>query len=187
MKVIADVRARDAVMECFRKRGIGVELGVHLGLNAQELLRHCRPELLHLVDPWIEIRNDDTKDSWYERIDQAEMDGYHDAVVKSFAPQIRRGIVEVHRMMSWDAMARFAFNSLDWVYVDGDHSYKAVKRDLEISYAKVKVGGMIGGDDYKLGGWWGDSIVRAVHELLNERPVKLKLVMDDQYVIEKLA
>lgn len=187
MKVPAEIRARDAVMECFARRGVGVELGVHLGLNARDLLRVTRPTKLHLVDPWAEMRGADHENSWYERVDQAEMDGYHDAVVKMFTPHIRRGTVEIHRMMSWDAMAQFADNSLDWVYVDADHSYEAVKRDLETCYAKVKPGGMIGGDDYKLGGWWGDSIVRAVHELLISRPVKLKLVMDEQYVIEKLA
>src|SRR5688500_13236352 len=99
-------------MECVKRRGIGVQLGAHLGLNAQELLRQTRPEKLHLVDPWIEIRNDDTKDSWYKRVDQAEMDEYHDAVAKTFAPQIRRGVVEIHRMKSWDALAGFADNSV---------------------------------------------------------------------------
>lgn len=187
MKVIADIRARDAVMECFGRRGVGVELGVHLGLNAMELLRVTKPKKLHLVDPWKEMRSAEHKDSWYQRVSQDEMDGYHDAVRKSFAPHVRRGVIEIHRKASWDAMAEFEDGSLDWVYVDGDHSYAAVKRDLETSYAKVRTGGMIGGDDYKLGGWWGDGIVRAVHELLAARPVKMKLVMDDQYVLEKLA
>jgi hypothetical protein len=174
-------------MQCFARRGVGVELGVHLGLNALELMRVLEPAKLHLVDPWQVIESEDHNESWYTRVSQAEMDGYREAVANAFEPEIARGTVEIHRMMSWDAMAKFSDNSLDWVYVDADHSYASVKRDLEASYAKVKPGGMIGGDDYKLKGWWGDSIVRAVHELLVTRPVKLKLVMDQQYVIEKLA
>ncbi len=167
--------------------GIGIEIGVHLGLNARELFNRLRPKKLHLIDPWQELSGAEHAGTWYERVTQEEMDGYYKAVQRSFQPQVSRGLVEIHRKMSWDALPAFEDNSVDWIYVDGDHSYKAVKRDLEMSYAKVKPGGMIAGDDYKLGAWWGDGIVRAVHELLITHPVKLKLVLDEQFVLEKLS
>jgi hypothetical protein len=50
----------------------------------------------------------------------------------------------------------------------------------------VKQHGLICGDDYSLGGWWGDGIVRAVHKFVSESPVKIELVLGSQFAIRKL-
>lgn len=39
-------------------------------------------------------------------------------------------------------------NSLDFAYIDGDHGYHAVRRDLENARDKVKPNGIISGHDY---------------------------------------
>ena len=39
-------------------------------------------------------------------------------------------------------------DSIDILYIDGDHSYEAVLQDLKLYYDKVKKGGLIIGDDY---------------------------------------
>ena len=36
---------------------------------------------------------------------------------------------------------------VDFIYIDGNHSYDFVKRDIELYYPKVKDGGVIGGHD----------------------------------------
>jgi Methyltransferase domain len=187
MKVAAEIRARDAVMACFEQGGVGAEIGVHLGIHAGELLLTAKPRKFHLIDPWIALADEGHADTWYAAVTQEEMDGYFKSVSAMMADHVAAGIVEIHRKPSADAMLAFADNSLDWIYVDGDHSYTAVVGDLARAYAKVRPGGMIAGDDYKLGGWWGDGIVRAVHEFLAAKPVKLHLLMDDQFVIEKLG
>lgn len=38
--------------------------------------------------------------------------------------------------------------SLDFVFIDGDHIYKNVKQDIISWYPKVKIGGFLGGHDY---------------------------------------
>ena len=38
-------------------------------------------------------------------------------------------------------------NFLDWVYIDGNHRYEFVLKDLQLSARKVRLGGMIAGDD----------------------------------------
>lgn len=40
--------------------------------------------------------------------------------------------------------------SLDMVYIDADHTYQAVLKDLEAAYPKVKSGGWIMGHDYEM-------------------------------------
>ena len=51
--------------------------------------------------------------------------------------------VEIIRKTSAEASKDFGDESLDFVYLDGDHSYEAVKADLEALYPKIKAGGYI--------------------------------------------
>ena len=67
-------------------------------------------------------------------------------------------------MCSVDAAASFPDDTLDWVYIDADHSYEGVKGDLDAFYRTVKSGGFLAGDDYRQAGWLWDGVVRAVDE-----------------------
>jgi predicted O-methyltransferase YrrM len=42
----------------------------------------------------------------------------------------------------------FSDEYFDFIYIDGNHSYDAVKDDLTKWYPKLKKGGLIAGDDY---------------------------------------
>jgi hypothetical protein len=55
-------------------------------------------------------------------------------------------------------------DSLDFVFIDGDHRYEFVKADIEAWVPKVKSGGIIAGHDY---GWCSD-VRKAVHEFFGE-------------------
>lgn len=46
------------------------------------------------------------------------------------------------------AVDAYPDNYFDFVYIDGDHSYKGAKSDLRNYYPKVKRGGVIAGHDY---------------------------------------
>lgn len=47
------------------------------------------------------------------------------------------------------AKSQIADNSVDLVFVDGDHHYEQVKRDLENYWPKLKAGGVLLGHDYQ--------------------------------------
>lgn len=49
---------------------------------------------------------------------------------------------------SVDAAATFADNSLDFVFIDADHSYENVKQDINAWLPKVRLGGILAGHDY---------------------------------------
>lgn len=55
---------------------------------------------------------------------------------------------DLNSTTSTNAAQQFSSNSLDFVYIDGDHSYKAVTSDLESWFDKVRSGGLVSGDDY---------------------------------------
>jgi hypothetical protein len=42
----------------------------------------------------------------------------------------------------------FEDNSLDFVYIDANHTYEGVKEDIKYWYPKVKPGGLLLGHDY---------------------------------------
>ena len=58
------------------------------------------------------------------------------------------GHYEVVRELSLAAAAKFADESLDFVYLDADHSYESVKADLNAWNPKIRTGGLFAGDDY---------------------------------------
>lgn len=52
------------------------------------------------------------------------------------------------RLESKEASSIYSDESLDFVFIDGDHSYNAVLEDLKSWYHKVKPGCVISGHDY---------------------------------------
>lgn len=122
--------------------GTGVEIGVERGLYSEILLGYSKLKKLYLVDPW------------------KHFDGYNDpcnvddnAQQQKFEETQRRlskfiGRFEIFRMVSNDAAKLFADNSLDFVYIDGNHLYKNVFEDINAWFFKVKKGGIIGGHDF---------------------------------------
>jgi len=56
--------------------------------------------------------------------------------------------VWIRRDYSVDAADSFADETIDFIYIDADHTYEGVMADLEAWYPKVKKGGFILGDDF---------------------------------------
>ena len=48
------------------------------------------------------------------------------------------------------AATLFPDGHFDWVYLDATHTYAEAKRDLEVWYPKVRVGGLVSGHDYQV-------------------------------------
>ncbi len=65
------------------------------------------------------------------------------------------------RKNSIEAAESFADNSIDFCFIDADHSYEAVLADIKAWLPKVAIGGIIGGHDYDN----KDGVERAVTEI----------------------
>ena len=63
------------------------------------------------------------------------------------------------RMDSSEASSHIDNDYLDFVYIDGNHSFEYVQSDLDSYYPKVKVGGYIILDDWN---WRDESGVRSI-------------------------
>jgi len=158
----------------------GAEVGVHLGQFSQVILDVIKPDCLYLIDPWIA---QDRPGSWYDlkKVKQDDMDKRYCAVKKRFAniPNI-----QIIRKKSIQIDNQIKDNELDFVYLDGDHSYEGVCTDFDIFYKKVKPGGYILGDDYFKGKWWGDSIIKAVERNLREKDLEITEILGNQFCLK---
>jgi len=143
------LRNRQELARWLPRQGMVVEIGVERGDFSEDIIRFSSPEKLHLVDPWTY-----QDASMYPenvnpiRNSQEKQDLNYEFVLRRFAPLIERERVVIHRGYSADALKAFPDKSLDWVYIDGNHSYPFVKEDLELCRLKIKPNGFICGDDY---------------------------------------
>ena len=79
------------------------------------------------------------------------------------------------RMDSVAAADQFADNSLMAVFIDADHSYDAVQRDLAAWYPKVCPGGLFFGHDYvPTHAVSRAGVVRAVDEFFADKALELR-------------
>jgi hypothetical protein len=156
-----------------KENDICAEIGVWKGSFSSKILKR-KPSKLHLIDPW---KHQNYKKMWYS-IEQEKMDKIYHSVQKRFADDNR---VELHRSFSTEV--EFPKEYFDWVYIDGDHTYPMVLKDLDFYYPLVKKGGFLCGDDY---GWTSVDCPfgpkRAVNEFVKVHNAKIEIIKN-QFVI----
>ena len=108
----------------------GMEVGVRGGQHAVYILK-LDIKRLYLVDPY-RLSYSSNANDWYRAA--------HDLT----SPHFRK---VTWLVMTSEEAARILNDTLDFVYIDGDHSYEAVKRDLEMWYPKIRKGGVLCGHD----------------------------------------
>jgi len=139
---------------------VGCELGTHVGTSAIYLLEHVENIHTHIcIDPYI---------SYNDAPGMAMPQDFYD-YVKSVWDKNRElypeRILFIHDT-SDAASNMIEDSSLDYVFVDGNHSYEFTLRDLENYWPKVKPGGLISGHDYNTVGWFG--VNEAVKEFMQK-------------------
>src|SRR4029078_12029070 len=115
----------------------GAEIGVDKGAFSQEF---CEAGLtLHAIDPW--KYDDDYQDSR----SQERLDFLYGHTKRILAPYPDCTII---RKTSMEAVKDFKDESLDFVYIDGNHQLRYVIEDLVEWSKKIRSGGIISGHDY---------------------------------------
>jgi len=135
---------RNDLIEKLPKNINVVELGVFKGEFAEELYKRMVPNHLTLVDIWEGSYGSGDKDG-QNHITIDNMETVYNSLIKKYS---NTSNVSIIRSTSISFLQTQENNSLDMVYVDADHSYEAVKSDLELSYQKLKHGGILAGHDY---------------------------------------
>lgn len=123
----------------------GVELGVSTGRFTCFLCAH-NPQL-HMT----------AVDLWAPQPEKPGLQGYltfkdwnHEQSYRNFSKLTSEhfpGRVDIKRMDTVEAASHVEDKSLDFVFVDADHSYEACKKDIQAWLPKVKPGGIMTGHD----------------------------------------
>jgi hypothetical protein len=179
---------REFVFEFLPKNAVGVEIGVHKGNFSASILNALTPRELHLIDPWKYEDSEPYKHALYggrASNGQLELDKRYESVKQRFNENILAGRVIIHRGPSSSVMPEFPDAYFDWVYIDGNHLYEFVKADLQISYEKIKPGGLITGDDYHDGAWWQGGVKKAVDEFIAQKKSKVLSLENGQFILQR--
>jgi predicted O-methyltransferase YrrM len=143
---------------------VGVEVGSWVGYTAT-LMLDAVPELtLTCVDTFLGSASDMTGEL---REAAGIVSGDPDIVWTLFGRNTERfgERCRVLRMGSLEAADQFEDRSLDFVFIDADHTYEGCRADIEAWLPKLKLGGVICGHDYSEG---FPGVVRAVDEIFGD-------------------
>ena len=137
----------------------GAEIGVFTGYFS-ELMFKAIPNLhLYCVDIWGTGKYKKAEDECLERLRP-----YNATIIKKYSVEAAREIPD---------------DSLDFVYIDGAHDYDNVKADLKAWAPKVRVGGIISGDDFYDFPSGKGGVMRAVTEFTSHHHYDLQLTAWD--------
>jgi predicted O-methyltransferase YrrM len=125
---------------------IVLEVGVWQGDNAVALLQGLNCHRLYLLD------------SWHDEYQGYKYPGAHGRAQKVFRRFDKHDNVIIVRADSLD-FPLFPAQYFDYIYLDGDHSYEYVSRELVKYWACLEPGGMLAGDNYEM-----DGVRKAVGE-----------------------
>jgi hypothetical protein len=118
---------------------VGAEIGVYKG-EFTEMFCLAGVKMIYAIDAWKAYWSAETDFVTQER--QDFLCGHSHRVLDKYSN------CTIVRKESMEALADFQDESLDFVYIDGDHSFKYVACDIYEWAKKVKRGGVVSGHDY---------------------------------------
>jgi hypothetical protein len=140
---------------------VGAEIGIDFADTTGCLLRHClKLSCLYAIDPY------PNRDDRAGRT-KVLLDGFNDRC--KFYRDKSENVADL-------------LPQLDFVFVDGDHSYEGVKIDLEKYVPKIKAGGLLIGHD-----WMTSNTIKvaaAAGEYLEAHPNLFKPLMTNEQLAE---
>lgn len=143
----------------------GVEVGVCDGRYSEILLQTIPDLELWGVDPYTVI----DKDS------KGRQQKHHDHNLQIARDRLTR--YKNYRLLimaSLEAAKIVPDGALDFVFIDANHTYEDVKKDIEAWYPKVRKGGILSGHDYYESKSGKLGVIKAVDEFVNERNITLQ-------------
>lgn len=131
--------------------GEGAEIGCAAGEFSTLVLSQWKGKRLFMVDPWAS----QDKEVYKEATNQNGEFSKWFELCTDLAQ--RNSAAKLVRALSVEASKDIPDRSLDWVYIDGNHSSRNVMEDLDAWWPKIHSGGLLGGHDFcnrKDNGWF---------------------------------
>lgn len=161
---------RDAILPLLPQHRTIAEVGVALGGFSRMIINCCRPAKFIAIDTF---RLHELPMFWGRPPAQYFGEKTHLAWFRDiFAPDIDAGIMRVLEGESAEQIECLPDASVDVFYIDADHSYASVKRDLNAVTRKIKPDGWLVINDYilvdQLGAEAPYGVIYATNEFMLE-------------------
>lgn len=171
---------RDTLAQIFAelKFNVGAEVGVERGLYS-EVLCKANPDLkLSSVDAWTAYKG------YRDHVTQSKLDGIYEDAKRRLSPFNATLI----KGFSMDVVKQFEDESLDFVYIDGNHEFTHVVNDLSEWQKKVKVGGIVAGHDYikRIRNGYLMHVPMAVHGYLDSYDIRPLFILGRRHAEDNL-
>lgn len=174
MEILKNIKHRNQVSDLIKLMDspkvceVGVRHGGFLKFIVQDNISEA-----YGVDIWQNTTVNGQNDNLYS---QKELDQQYQMVLDLFLGNEK---VKIMREFSDKASESFPDEYFDFVYLDADHTYEGIKRDLNCWYPKVKNGGILSGHDYidgdltlRLGHSVRFGVVDAVEEFKKQKNIQ---------------
>jgi len=158
----------DRVLGALTQETIGVEIGCLYGDSANVILKASPHTKLTSIDPFLP-----------DPMEASLIGSILDSIEKN-KTFIEGGRLKILQEYSWNVVNDWGSNSLDFLFIDGDHRYEGVLRDYNEWEPKLKIGGLLFMHDSRMGRdgganfWEGPS--KVAQELIFSNPDKWEVV-----------
>lgn len=139
-------------------KGTFVEIGVWKGLSIKYLAEKVKNKNIQIIGI-------DTFQGTAGEHDD-DIDIVNGSLYQTYLKNIAETKIQTITGRSDETHANFSDESIDFLFIDADHHYESVKKDIELWYPKIKKGGIISGHDYYLQD--NNGVVIAVNELFTD-------------------
>lgn len=151
---------------------VGVEIGVLAADHAKTIMETLDIKTLYLIDRYRE----------YHDYNSRILNRAKKKAEKRMAPYGDRARFVIADSM--DAL-RVLPDNLDFVYIDGDHRYESVRRDMEEYYKKIRNGGILCGHDIQNGFCpTHDGVTEAFIDFVKDKNLKPHIWIPDWWVVK---
>ncbi len=154
-----------------------LEIGTYEGSYALKIYEIFPKSFLYLLDTW-----DSKNTDFYYSVRPGTVESAYTVAQSRFNDKQNVSLLKESSQIVFN---NFENDFFDWIYIDGDHSYEAVKLDLHNWFSKLKNGGIMSGHDWDVDPQMSEfnmfGVQRAVIEFLQNSPdVELNLT-NEQY------
>lgn len=164
---------RDMLLEELPKQIITCEVGVAFGGFSRRIVDIVQPRRHVMIDSW-------NMPGRYDHEARAEVE-------RVFAAELADECAMIIPTDSVAGLLLLPANSIDFIYLDSDHSYETTRKELLIARDKLAPGGIIAGHDYKDGVFMPGErkfhkfgVIQAVNEFMAETGFRLKYLTLEQ-------
>lgn len=159
-----------------KRLSVGVEIGVAFGGHSEAILRWTEVARLYGVDPY------ENQPGYDDPMNLPQ--GEFDELYRFTTNRLSKFGDRYRHLRTYSAEALQAIPDLvDFIYIDADHSYEGVYRDLCMWYGKVREGGVIGGHDYGHTNFPG--VAQAIDEFFGRLGWKVRTEGEGVWWVEK--